>query len=135
MSAKNVEIVRRANALFNAGDVEAGLELVHPNVVFRDLQNAPDLPEVLEGRDSLARVLAHWVDVYDEFSAEVYDYVDADPWVIADVRWHGKGKGSELRVDVRQADMCRVQDGRVVEWIVGYPDMATALEATGSSGG
>ena len=77
MSAENVEIVRRANALFNAGEFEAGLELVHPNVVFRDLQNAPDLPEVLEGRDSLARVLAQWLDVYDEFSAEVHDYVDA----------------------------------------------------------
>ena len=135
MSAENVEIVRSAIALFNAGDFEAGLDVAHPDVVFRDLQNAPDLPEVLEGRDSLARVLAHWLDVYDEFRVEVHDYVDADPWVIADVRWYGKGKGSDLSVDVRQVDMCRVRDGQIVEWIAGYPDMTTAIEAAGSSRG
>jgi ketosteroid isomerase-like protein len=129
MSAENVEIVRRANALFNAGDFEAGLQAVHPDVVFRDLQNAPDLPEVMRGRDSVLRALAHWLDAYDDFGVEVHEYVDADPWVIADVRWHGKGKGSDLRVDVRQVDMCRVKDGAIVEWIVGYPDMAAALEA------
>ena len=105
---------------------------MHPDVVFRDLQNAPDLPEVLEGRDSLALALAHWLDVYEDFRVEVHDYVAADPWVIADVRWHGKGKGSDLRVEVRQVDMCRVEDGKIVEWIVGYPDMETALEAATS---
>src|SRR2546430_2142100 len=129
MSAQNVEIVRRANALLNAGDFEAGLEAAHPDGVFRDLQNAPDLPEVMHGRESLLHALAHWLDAYDEFGVEVHDYVDADPWVIADVRWHGKGRGSDLSVDVRQVDMCRLEDGRIVEWIVGYPDMATALEA------
>ena len=129
MSAQNVEIVRRANALLNAGDFEAGSHAVHPDVVVCDLQNAPDLPEVVRGRDSLMGALAHWLDAYDEFGVDVYEYVDADPWVIADVRWHGKGKGSDLRVDVRQVDMCRLEDSRIVEWIVGYPDMAAALEA------
>jgi len=30
---------------------------------------------------------------------------------------------------VRQADACKVQDGMIVEWVIGYPDMETAIEA------
>ena len=131
MSRENVEIVRRSNALFNAGDLDAAFELLHSDAEFRDLQNAPDLPEVLHGLDSLRLALRHWTDAYDDFGVEVYEYIDADPWVIADVRWHGKGKGSDLLVDVRQADTCRVKDGKIVEWIIGYRDVATALKAVG----
>ena len=129
--SENVEIVRRAQALFNAGDFEAVFAVVHPDVEFRDLQNAPDLPEALRGRDSLLHALGQWLDAYDELKVEVEDYIDADPWVIADVRWHGKGRGSDLSVDVRQADVCKVQDGMIVEWVIGYPDMETAIEAVG----
>src|SRR5205085_1107702 len=121
--SENVEIVRRANLLFNAGDFESAFELVHPDVVFRDLQNAPDLPEALRGRDVLLHALGQWLEAYDELKVEVEDYIDADPWVIAGVRWQGKGRGSDLRVDVRQGDACKVQDGVIVEWILGYADM------------
>jgi ketosteroid isomerase-like protein len=133
MSRENVEIVRRSNALFNTGDLDAASELAHPDIEFRDLQNAPDLPEALHGRDSLRLALTYWTDALDEFGVEAYEYIDADPWVIADVRWHGKGKNSEVRVDVRQADACRVEDGKIVEWVVGYPDVAAALKAVGLS--
>jgi len=131
VSQENVEVVRRANALLNAGDTEDAFALVHPDVEFRDLQNAPDLPEVMRGHESLRLVLRQWMDAYDEFGVEVYEYIDADPWVIADVRWHGKAKGSEMPVDVRQVDMCRFVDGKIVEWVVGYPDLRAALKAVG----
>ena len=42
MSQENVELVRRSNALFNAGDLDAASELTHPDIKFRDLQNAPE---------------------------------------------------------------------------------------------
>ena len=131
MSRENVEIVRRANALLNAGDIEPAFAVIDPRVEFRDLQNAPDLPQVLHGHDSLRLVLGHWIDAYEEFGVEVYEYIDADPWVIADVRWHGKGKDSEVPVEVRQVDMCRFEGGKITEWVVGYADMATAMKAVG----
>src|SRR6478752_9924119 len=117
MSQENVELVRRSNALFTAGDWDALFALYHPDVEFRDLQNAPDLPEVLHGPDSIRLALTNWTDAYDEFGAEVYRYIDADPWVVCDTRWYGKGKGSDVLVDVRQVDVCRVEDGKVVEWV------------------
>ena len=81
-------------------------------VEFRDLQHAPDLPEAVSGRDAVGVVLAHWIDAYDELTVEALDFVEVDAWVIADVRWRGRGRGSDVVVDVRQADACRVEDGR-----------------------
>jgi ketosteroid isomerase-like protein len=131
VSQENVEIARQLNTLFNAGEADTAIDLVHPDVQLRDLQNAPDLPETVRGRDSMRRVLAQWASTYDDFTADVVEYVDADPWVLVDVRWHGKGKGSGLPVDNRTVDACKVQDGKVVEYVVGYRDMATALADLG----
>jgi ketosteroid isomerase-like protein len=129
VSQENVELVRHLNALFNAGEADTVIDLLHPDVQHRDLQHAPDLPETVRGRDSMRRVLAQWASAYDDFNADVVEYVDADPWVLVEVRWHGKGKGSGLQVDNRTVDACKVQDGKVVEYVVGYRDMAEALKA------
>ena len=49
---------------------------------------------------------------------------------ICDTRSHGKGKGSDV-IDVHFADAYEVKGGKIVRAIVGYPDVATALEAVG----
>jgi ketosteroid isomerase-like protein len=129
MSQENVDIIRRANALGNAGDWDAFFELFHPDVEFRDLQHAPDLPEVIRGLEAFRLLAASWTEVYDEFAAEIYEYIDAHPWIICDTRWHGKGKGSDLPIDLRVADAYEVKDGKIARAIVSYPDVAKALEA------
>jgi len=134
MSQENVEFMRRANALLNAGDWDALAELYHPDVELRDLQHAPDVPEVLQGADAMSLVVANWTEVYDDFGAEVYDYIDAHPWVICDTRWHGKAKGSDVPIDVHVADAYEVRDGKIVRAINSYPDVATALDALGLEG-
>ncbi len=133
MSQENVEIVRRGTVLVNAGDWDALFELYHPDVEFRDLQHVPDMPEMLRGRDAVRLVVANWTEVYDEFGAEVYEYVDAHPWVICDTRWHGKAKGSDVPIDIHVADAYEIKDGKVVRVIMSYPDVATALKAVGLS--
>jgi ketosteroid isomerase-like protein len=131
MSQENVEIVRKLNALANAGDWDAAFELYHPDAELRDLQHAPDMPEVIRGVDALRAVVAGWTEVYDEFRAEVYKYVDAHPWVICDVRWHGKVKGSEMPIDLHVADAYELKDGKVIRTINSCADVPTALEAVG----
>jgi ketosteroid isomerase-like protein len=127
MSRENLEIAMRLNSLFNAGEFDAAFELCDPDIEFRDLQHAPDVPEAVRGAEALRAVLTHWSDSFADLRAEAVDYVDPDPWVIARVRWLGKGRGSEIVIDARQADALRLQDGKVVEWIIGYPDMAAAV--------
>jgi ketosteroid isomerase-like protein len=135
MSQENVEILRRANTLFLAAKWDALLDLFHPEIEFRDLRHAPDLPEVLYGRESIRLALTNWLDAYDEFGAEILgEYVDVDPWVVMDVRWYGKGKGSDVPIDIRGADACELVEGMIVRWVVGYRDVPTALQAIGLVG-
>jgi len=131
VSQANVEIAARSNALFNAGEIEAAFELVHPDIEFRDLQHAPDVPEAVRGVEALQVVLAVWSDTFAELQVDALDYVDAGSWVIADVRWRGTGKGSEIVIDARQADALRIADGKIIAWIVGYPNVDAALADLG----
>jgi ketosteroid isomerase-like protein len=124
-----VEVVRRANTLLNAGDWEALFALYHPDIELRDLHHAPDLPEVMRGADAINLVMANWIEVYDEFGAEVYEYIDAHPWVICDTRWYGKVKGSDVVIDLHLADAYEVKNGKIVRAFNSYPDVAAALEA------
>jgi len=48
-----------------------------------------------------------------------------------DTRWHGKGKGRGLAIDERVADAYEVRHGKIVQAIMSYPDVATALQAVG----
>lgn len=129
MSQENVEIVRRLNELANAGEWEAAFECYAPDVEFRDLHPAPDVPEMVRGLDALRLVVASWTQVYDEFGAHVNEYIDVDPWVICDSSWHGKAKGSELPIDFRSVDAIEVEGGKVRRVTLGYADVAAALEA------
>jgi hypothetical protein len=95
------------------------------------VQPPPDIPEVLRGREGVRRVVAHWTAPYDEFGAEVYEYIDADPWVICDTRWHGKSKCSDLPAEVRFADAYELKGGKIRRAIIGHSDVATALDELG----
>ena len=99
-----------------------------PEVEFRDLRPTPDMPGVLHGHAGIRRVLTLWTEIYDEFGAEVYEYIDADPWVICDTRWHGKAKGSDAHIENRVADAYEVREGKIVRVVMSYPDVATALK-------
>ena len=131
MSRENVDLIRRGHALLNAGDWDAAFALYHSDAEYRDLQHGPDMPEVFIGHAGLQGVAAMWTEVYTEFGAEVYEYIDADPWVVCDTRWYGKSKDSDVPVDVRVADAYEVRDGWIVRAVMSYPDLASALKALG----
>jgi ketosteroid isomerase-like protein len=128
VSRENVELLRLANRLINAGDVGGAIELFHPDVEWRDLQHAPDTPEVVHGRAAIGALWTAWTEAFDDLRAEIAAYTDADPWVVCDTRWYGRGKGSSLAIDVRSADAYEVKDGKVVRIVVGYANRDDALE-------
>lgn len=129
MSQENVEIVRRANALFRAGDLEGLIELYHPDAQWRDLQHAPDTPEAVQGRSAIYALWTQWLGTFDDFTVDVHDFIDAHPWVICPSRWYGTGKQSGATIDIRVADAIEVRDGKIVRIVLGYADTATALKA------
>jgi ketosteroid isomerase-like protein len=131
VSQENVDVVKLAAALANAGDWDGVFALYHPDVEYRDLRQVPDMPEVLHGLSGVRRVGALWTDIYDEFRPEVYEYIDADPWVVCDTRWFGTSKDSDVPVDIHEADAYEVKDGKIVRAIMGYLDVEAALKAVG----
>ena len=69
----------------------------------------------------------------DDWKLEVHEYIDADPWVVADVHWRAIGKGSEIPIEWRLAEAHEFKDGKIVRSLFGFPDVAAALEAVGQS--
>ncbi|MHB8234571.1 MAG: nuclear transport factor 2 family protein [Solirubrobacteraceae bacterium] len=129
MSAENVQQLRASNLGLNDGELDAVFALHAADVELRDLRHPPDLPEVVRGLDAVRHTVSQWRGVYERFEAEVYEYVDAEPWVLCDTRWHGTGRGSDLPIDVRGVDAYEFADGKIVRIVLGYPDMATARRA------
>jgi ketosteroid isomerase-like protein len=133
MSEENVKIVRRANAAFNDGDLDAFLEVVAPDAELRDLANAPDQSGVVKGRAATHESWTLWTAAFDEFRADVDEYVDRGDIVICAVHWHGQGKGSGMLIDTHQFDVYEVRQGQVVRGTLGFQSKAEALDAVGLS--
>jgi ketosteroid isomerase-like protein len=128
MSQENVEIVRRSNTAYNRGDDGAFLKLLAPDAELRDLANAPDQSGIVKGRDAIREVWALWTAAFDEFSADIEEYMDEGNVVICDVHWRGQGKGSGMLVDQRQFDVYELREGQIVRATLGYRSKAEALE-------
>jgi ketosteroid isomerase-like protein len=131
VSQENVKVVRRGNDLLNRGDWSALAKLYGPQVEFRDLRSAVDTPQVLHGARAIESLLAEWTEAFSMFGAEILDCIDADPWVICDVRWYGTGREAQVPVDVRQADAYELHEGKIVRATLGYDDVAAAKAALG----
>ena len=124
-----VEVVRRFIAALNAADLDAGREILDPEIEWRDRMHAPDIPEVLHGLAELEGLVAQWGDAYDSLTAEVLEYVDAEPWIICVSVWRAESKGSGIEVEVRSVDAYEVVDGRIKRSWGGFADLDAAREA------
>jgi ketosteroid isomerase-like protein len=127
MSRANVDCLRRAIELGNAGDLDALAQLYHPDVEMRDMQSPPDLPEMLHGRIGIVAAWQRWLEALEDWRVDLVEVVDADPWVICDIRWRATGRGSAAAIDWRLTDAFEVHDGQIVRQIAGFPDVASAL--------
>src|SRR3954451_17632969 len=74
MSQENVEVIKRANAALNAGDIEAALNGYSPDVTLRDLLNGPDQPTVVKGVDAIRQAWSLWIEAFDELRADVDEF-------------------------------------------------------------
>ena len=129
MSEANVEAIRRANAAFNKGDAIATFADYHPDVEWFDLGNAPDTPQRVQGVAAVRQILEQWNAAFDEFTAEIEEYVDAGDYVVCTTHWRAKGKESAVVVDLHTAEVFEFEDGKVVRATLGYADKAAALAA------
>jgi ketosteroid isomerase-like protein len=133
MSEENVEIGLRANAAFNRGDVDGALELFAPNAELQDRANAPDQASVVVGCEAIREAWTLWTAAFDELRAEIEEWTEAGDAVIAAVHWQGRGKASAMLIDVRQFDLYKFRDGKIVQVILGLKSKEEALRAAAPS--
>jgi ketosteroid isomerase-like protein len=98
---------------------------------FETLANAPDQASVVKGRAAIEEVGKLWGAAFDEFSADIEEYIDAGDFVICALRWHGQGKASGASIDLRQFDVYELREGQIVRGTLGFRTKAEALEAAG----
>jgi len=132
VSQDDIEFLRRVAVVGNKIDGRADLEalagLFHRDAEARDLQHAPDSPEVLRGRAAILAMWERWMEAMGDWTYDMSRFVDADPWVVCAAHWRATGKGSDLPVDWHVADAYQVEDGQIVRAIFGYPDVEAALQ-------
>jgi ketosteroid isomerase-like protein len=133
MSQENVEILRQVNAAANEHDLAAVAASYAPDVEWRDLQHAADVPEVVHGIEAVKRLWADWLDVFPDLRIDILEYIDLGDTVVCPTHWHGSGDGSGARVDLRVVDVYELQGGKIVRATFGYQSKEAALADIGQS--
>jgi uncharacterized protein len=129
MSQENVEIVRRANRLTNAGDLDAGYRLLHPNVEWVIASEHPDARTVT-GHQALARYQREWQETLPDVRFELERVVDAGDTVVGIGTVRGTGAESGADVAVPIAFLFTLRDGSIVR-VGEHLHPAEALRAAG----
>lgn len=130
MSAEHIALVRRGLEAINAGDIEAVLELMHPDVVL-----APSLVggvegTVFHGREGYRQWWGENVEIYDETSFEVTDIRANEDAVAALYTVHVRGGQSGVALQQAAGTAFWFEDGLVIRQH-GFRSPAEALAAIG----
>jgi ketosteroid isomerase-like protein len=104
-----------------------------PDVEWRDLQHAPDVPEVVQGIDAVRRLWSDWLEVFPDLRIDILEYIDLGDTVVCPTNWHGSGDGSGARVDLHGVDVYELQGGKIVRATFGYQSKEAALADIGQS--
>jgi ketosteroid isomerase-like protein len=92
MSQENVELVQTALAAWSRGDVDAVLELTHPDVEYRTSGAFPGLKTVYHGREGFARFTREFRDPWEEITFTPERLVDAGDHVAVLGRFEARGR-------------------------------------------
>jgi ketosteroid isomerase-like protein len=144
MSQQNVEIVRRWYALIPAlQDVGAAGDPTFADRAFREFLDEqyelrlpggyPEGQPTFTGRDGLAQMAAMLRDAWSEWRFEPERFLDAGDRVVVFVRVVARGGGSGVPIELPDAHVVTLRDGRLVATRV-YRDRSEALRAVGLEG-
>jgi ketosteroid isomerase-like protein len=133
MSQENVEVVHRAFADFNRGDLDAALKRMHPDIEWQTLDAFPDA-ETYRGREGVREFWNTWRDTFRGFQLHLEECVPVgEHCVLATFRVSGEGAGSGVGVESPAVfQLGEIRDGQVI-WVGMFSTESEALEAAGLS--
>jgi ketosteroid isomerase-like protein len=125
---ERVEFVRRAFEAYNAGDIEAVVDLFDPEVEVRasaELMN----PGPYYGRAGYLEWVRQWNEAWETFVIALEEVVPVGQrHVIARVHQTGRGRGSGVDVDMQVGYMFEMREERCVRLAL-YPSFEAAMAA------
>jgi ketosteroid isomerase-like protein len=110
--SERVDIASRGFEAFNRGEFEAVAELLHEDVV-AVVPDSMANSGVYEGREGFARMLAHWVEPWEELRVDVLELIEEGDAVFAPAVQHGRGRGSGVEISMRVVFLLRFRDDRM----------------------
>jgi ketosteroid isomerase-like protein len=130
MSQENVEILQRGWAAWERGDMATALADHREDIVVTRVAPLPDAV-AYHGRDGMMRMLADWVEQFDEFEMAGVESKDAnDSQVVVRVHQKARGKHSGVPIEADFWWVCTLREGQSVRWDI-YANEAQALRAVG----
>jgi ketosteroid isomerase-like protein len=123
----NLQVVARAYEHLNRGDVDALVELCHPE--FRlDMSERVFNPATYDGHEGVRRFYAEVREVWEEFRWDPERLMAAGGRVVALLHSHGRGRGSGVEIDRRNAMLWTLERGHAVSARL-YVDQEQARDA------
>lgn len=132
MSEENVDVVRRAIAAFNRGELDtlaATYDWYHEDLEFLE---DPSLPEAAaqRGPAAIEAFFRNFLDLFDDYRFEIEEIIAAGDQVVVVNRQRGRPKGRGTEVDMRNTWVFQFREG-MISRITPYWDRSTALAAVG----
>ena len=115
--SSNSELLLTGYDAWNRGDLEAYLELLHPNVHISTSGVFPDLAREYSGRKRAATFWRQMHEPWEHFRIDVEHIEDEADWAIASLRFRARGAGSGVEVDMRFGMAMRVSGGLGIEFL------------------
>ena len=119
-------MLRRGYEDWNAGGLDAVLELLDPRIDWRSSGATPDA-ESFSGHDGVRRSFAKQEEVFEAVSFVQKEIVAHDDRVLATVHISARGRGSGATVEMTMFHFWTLEHGRAVR-LESFVDRDTALE-------
>jgi ketosteroid isomerase-like protein len=113
----NSELLLAGSDAWNRDDLDAYLELLHPDVQISTSGLFPDLAREYSGRERAAKFWRQMHEPWETFRIDVEHVEDEDEWAVASIRFRGRGADSGVDVDMRFGMAMRVSDGLAIEFL------------------
>jgi uncharacterized protein len=130
VSETDVDTLRRSYEALNEGDLDAALEALDPDAVWRE---SPELPggDEFRGREALRGFLGDFLAEWREFHQEIENVVPAGDRIAVLIHLVAVGRGSGIEADTRYAHVWTMRDGKGIR-VEGHRDQEAALRSLDS---
>jgi uncharacterized protein len=129
ISDENLEMMREGYRALARDDVDAVLDLLHPEIEIHDRPEAPDARSY-HGHEGVLTALSLNFDAFDDMRFEPEEFIGTGDEVVVILRLTGHGKVSGVPVEDRIAHHWSIRDGKAVRLQV-FSDPSEAREAAG----